>query len=48
MQERAMDPIAVDKFDHGQAVFLDLDMSLEYVTASLRFGTTFRVILLPY
>jgi hypothetical protein len=28
-QERAMDPIVVDKFNHGQAVFLDLDMSLE-------------------
>jgi hypothetical protein len=29
LQLRAMDPIAVDEFNHGQAVFLDLDMSLE-------------------
>ncbi len=51
-QGRAMDPVAVDEFDHGQAVFLDLDymldMSLEYVPASWRFGTTFRVIFPPY
>jgi hypothetical protein len=47
-QERAMDTIVVDEFDHGQAVFLDLDMSLEYVTASQRFSTTFRVIMRPY
>jgi hypothetical protein len=43
-----MDPIAVDTFDYGQAVFLDLDMSLEYVPASRRFGTPYRVILRPY
>jgi hypothetical protein len=42
-----MDPVAVDEFDHGQAVFLDLNMSLEYVTASKRFDTTFGVILRP-
>jgi hypothetical protein len=47
-QDRAKDPSAIDKFDHGQAVFLDLDMSLEYVTAPRRFSTTFRVILRPY
>ncbi len=33
-----MDPVAVDEFDHGQAVFLDLNLSLEYVTASRRFA----------
>ena len=45
-----MDPVAVDEFDHGQAVFLDLNMILEYVTvtASRRFDTTFGVILRPY
>ncbi len=43
-----MDPVAVDEFDHGQAVFLDLNTSLEYVTASRRFNTTFGVILQPY
>jgi hypothetical protein len=48
LQERAMDSIVVGEFDHGQAVFLDLDMSLEYVTASRWFGTTFRVILRPF
>ncbi len=44
----AMDPVAVDEFDHGQAVFLGLHFSLEYATASLRLGTTYRVISLPY
>ncbi len=43
-----MDPVAVDEFDNGQAVFFDLDMSLEYVAASRRFCSTFRVILRPY
>jgi hypothetical protein len=48
LQERAMDPVALDEFDHGEAVFLDLDMSLENITASKRFSTTFRVILQTY
>jgi hypothetical protein len=44
-----MDSVAVVEVDHGQAVILDLNMSLENVTASRRFCfTTFRVILRPY
>jgi hypothetical protein len=47
-QEQAMDPNAVATFDHGRAIFLDLDMGLKFTSVSQRFGTTFRVIFRPY
>jgi hypothetical protein len=47
-QEQAMEPNAVETFDHGRAIFLDLDMVLKFTLVSQRFGTTFRVIFQPY
>jgi hypothetical protein len=47
-QEQAMIPNVVEAFDHGRAIFLDLDMCLKYAPDSRRFGTTFRVIFRPY
>ena len=46
--EQAMDPNAVETFDHGRAIFLDLDMVLNFFSVSQWFGTTFRVIFRPY
>ncbi len=47
-QEQAMDPNDMAPFDHGRAIFLDLDMGLKFTSVSKRFGTTLRVIFRPY
>ncbi len=36
-EEQAMGPIAVETFDHGRAIFLDLDMGLKFTSILQRF-----------